>query len=58
MTGMNPDGSLYCVVSDVTAFYLKGVYHELTLYMDLWNNEILTYSLSQRRGNRMTYISG
>ena len=26
--------------------------------MDLWNNEILTYALSQRRGDRMTYING
>jgi transposase InsO family protein len=26
--------------------------------MDLWNNEILTYALSQRRGDRMTYIEG
>ena len=42
----------------MTAFRLKGIYYELTLYMDLWNNEILTYSLSARRGDRMTYISG
>jgi hypothetical protein len=26
--------------------------------MDLWNNEILSYSLSSKRGDRMTYISG
>ena len=58
MTGISLDGPLQCVVSDMTAFYLKGVYYELTLYMDLWNNEILTYSLSQRRGDRMTYIDG
>ena len=58
MTGLNLDGPMQCVVSDMTAFYLKGVYHELTLYMDLWNNEILTYSLSERRGDRMTYIDG
>ena len=45
MTGMDLSGPLQCVVSDMTAFYLKGIYHELTLYMDLWNNEILTYSL-------------
>ena len=49
---------MQCIVSDMTAFHLKGVYYELTLYMDLWNNEILTYSLSGRRGDRMTYISG
>ena len=26
--------------------------------MDLWNNEIVSHSLSARRGDRMTYISG
>lgn len=56
--GLNVDGPLQCVVSDMTAFYLKGIYYELTLYMDLWNNEILSYSLSSRRGDRKTYISG
>ena len=58
MTGVNLDGPMQCVVSDMTAFYLKGIYYELTLYMDLWNNEILTYSLSSKRGDRMTYIDG
>lgn len=58
VTGLNIDGPLQCVVSDMTAFHLKGIYYELTLFMDLWNNEILTYSLSQKRGDRMTYISG
>ena len=42
----------------MTAFYVKGVYYELTLYMDLWNNEIVSHALSSRRGDRMTYISG
>lgn len=58
MTGLNVSGPLQCVASDMTAFYLKGVYYELTLFMDMWNNEILTYSLSSKRGDRMTYISG
>lgn len=58
LTGLNVTGPLQCVASDMTAFYLKGVYYELTLYMDLWNNEILSYSLSSRKGDRMTYISG
>ena len=58
MTGMNVDGPMQCIVSDMTAFYLKGIYYELTLYMDLWNNEILTYSLSERKGDRLTYIEG
>ena len=26
--------------------------------MDLWNNEIVSHSLSSKRGDRMTYISG
>jgi Transposase and inactivated derivatives len=52
------NGPLQCIVSDMTAFYAKGVYYELTLYMDLWNNEIVSHSLSSKRGDRMTYISG
>ena len=52
------DGPLQCIVSDMTAFYVKGVYYELTLYMDLWNNEIVSHALSSKRGDRMTYISG
>lgn len=58
MSEMQIDGPLQCIVSDMTAFNVKGVYHELTLYMDLWNNEIVSYSLSAKRGDRMTYISG
>lgn len=52
------DRPFQCVVSDMTAFYVKGIYYELTLYMDLWNNEIVSYALSAKRGDRMTYISG
>lgn len=55
---MQIDGPMQCIVSDMTAFYVKGTYYELTLYMDLWNNEIVIYSLSAKRGDRMTYISG
>lgn len=58
MSEIQIDRPLQCVVSDMTAFYVKGVYYELTLYMDLWNNEILSHSLSSKRGDRMTYISG
>ena len=42
----------------MTAFRVKGIYYELTLYMDLWNNEIVSHSLSSKRGDRMTYVSG
>ncbi len=55
---LNIDGPLQCIVSDMTAFYVKGIYYELTLYMDLWNNEIASYALSARRGDRMNYVSG
>ena len=58
LTEMQIDGPMQCIVSDMTAFYVKGIYYELTLYMDLWNNEIISHALSARRGDRMTYISG
>lgn len=58
LAGMNVDGPLQCVVSDMTALRINNIYHELTLYMDLWNNEILTYALSFKKGDRMTYIKG
>lgn len=58
MSELQMDGPLQCIVSDMTAFWVKGIYYELTLYMDLWNNEIVSHALSSRRGDRMTYISG
>lgn len=58
LSEMQIDGPMQCVVSDMTVFYVKGIYYELTLYMDLWNNEIISHALSARRGDRMTYISG
>lgn len=58
MAAMNLTGPFQVVVSDMTAFYVKGVYRELTLYMDLWNNEIVGYGLSHRKGDRNTYFEG
>ncbi len=58
LAGIDIDGPMQCIVSGMTAFRVKGIYYELTLYMDLWNNEILSHSLSAKRGDRMTYISG
>ena len=58
LAGINVDGPMQCVVSDMTAFYVKGSYYELTLYMDLWNDELVAHSLSAKRGDRMTYING
>lgn len=58
MSELQIDGPLQCIVSDMTAFWVKGIYYELTLYMDLWNNEIVSHALSSKRGDRMTYVSG
>lgn len=33
-----------------------GKYWELTLYMDLWNNEIVAYGLSAKKGDPSTYF--
>lgn len=51
-------GPMQCITSDMTTFYFNGIYYELTLYMDLWNNEIICHSLSTKRGDKRTYISG
>lgn len=58
LSELQVNGPMQCIVSDMTALYVKGVYYELTIYMDLWNNEIISHSLSSKRGDRMTYISG
>lgn len=58
LAGLNVNKPFECIVSDMTAFYHKGIYYELTLYMDTWNNEIISHSLSSRKGDRMTYING
>ena len=58
MSEININGPLQCIVSDMTAFRANNVYYELTLYMDLWNNEIVAHALSSKRGDRMTYMSG
>lgn len=58
MASMNITGPLQVVVSDMTAFYVKETYWELTLYMDLWNNEIVGYGLANRKGSRDTYYEG
>lgn len=56
--GLNVNSRMECIASDMTAFYVKGVYYELTLYMDLWNNEIVSYGLSSKKGDRETYMDG
>ena len=46
------------IVSDMTAFWAKNIYWELTLYMDLRNKEIVGYGLSSRRCDPNTYYEG
>ena len=48
---LKPEKPFQIIVSDMTAFYHNGIYHELTLFMDLFNNEIVAYYLTNRRGN-------
>ena len=42
----------------MTAFLVNKDYYELTLYMDLFNNEIIAYDISTTKGDRTTYING
>lgn len=46
------------VVSDMTAFWANGKYWELTLYMDLYNNSIVSYAISPIKGDPKTYVEG
>ena len=39
----------------MTAFWANKHYYELTLFMDLFNNEIVAYSLSNKRGDPSSY---
>ena len=46
------------VVSDMTYLRFKGKTYNLTFYMDAFNNEILSYKLSDRNGDVRTYYDG
>ncbi len=52
---LNPLRPFQLVVSDMTAFWANKHYYELTLFMDLFNNEIISYSLSNKKGDPFTY---
>lgn len=52
---LNPNKPFQIVVSDMTAFWAGRFYYELTLFMDLFNNEHIAYSLSNKRGDPSTY---
>lgn len=55
---LNPNSPFQIVVSDMTAFWANKHYYELTLFMDLFNNEIISYSLSSKKGNPDSYHEG
>ena len=46
------------IVSDMTAFTVYRVYYELTMYFDVFTKEILSWELTNKRGNRDQYIDG
>ena len=46
------------LVSDMTCFYAKGAYYELTLYFDTFNREIVGFGLTDRRGDVRPYFEG
>lgn len=42
----------------MTTITIDDTYYEITLYMDLFNNEIVAYDISTKRGDRETYFNG
>ena len=46
------------ITTDMTIIKNNGNKYELTFYLDAFNNEILTYKLSSKAGDRLTYIDG
>ena len=52
---LNPLRPFQLIVADMTAFWANKHYYELTLYMDLFNNEIVAYYLSNKKGNPDAY---
>jgi len=44
------------IISDMTVFWVKSTYYELTLYFDAWNKEIVGDGLSSRKGDRKSYF--
>ncbi len=46
------------VVSDMTAFHIRWIYLELTMYFDVFTKQIIAYKFGEKRGDRMQYIDG
>ena len=52
---LNPLRPFQLIVTDMTAFWANSHYYELTLFMDLFNNEIIAYYLADKKGNPDAY---
>ncbi len=46
------------IVSDMTAFHIRWVYLELTMYFDVFTKQIIAYRFGEKRGDRKQYIDG
>ena len=46
------------IVSDMTAFHIRWIYIELTMYFDVFTKQIIAYKFGEKRGDRMQYIDG
>ena len=46
------------IVSDMTMIKVNGRSYEITFYMDLFNNAIIAWAVSDTKGDRNTYING
>ena len=55
---LNPLRPFQIIVTDMTAFWANKRYYELTLFMDLFNNEIISYYLSNKKGDPSSYLIG
>lgn len=55
LSSLNPVSPFQIIVTDMTAFWANSHYYELTLFMDLFNNQIISYSLSNKKGDPNSY---
>lgn len=46
------------IVSDMTAFRIRWMYVELTMYFDVFNKEIVAHRCGEKKGDRNQYIDG
>lgn len=46
------------IVSDMTAFHTEDRYYELTMYFDVFTKQILSWRITDRRGDREPYLYG